>query len=378
MDKYLKYIGLSVFIFSSFLLFFSCENEKKQVIENTIPIYHLEIDSTNAKEFAQKFIDDLYNSDGLNKKNYNLYNSIDSIGVSLLSILDLYTILSEKTKTGSLIDFVKYDFETEKHKVIIRVFTPPQEVDFYEIFLDVKENEIVITDYLSYVNGVYVSEIINEIKSSNLSKEKLANTSLYIDSINDAFNNFDVDLAAIYFNSIDSTSRKLKLVSLFKLGLDIHSSNRNITFRNQIHKLEKGSNSYWLNSFYYFVEIERYPKARLSLMNLRERVGEDAILSYLEGITYFEEKNYAKAVELYTNALSISNQIPDIHFAKIICLIEKNEYTQAVESLLVMEDYFAVTNINWDKEFMGYPDFLISDEYSRWLERVGAIEDGLL
>jgi hypothetical protein len=40
-----------------------------------------------------------------------------------------------------------------------------------------------------------------------------------------------------------------------------------------------------------------------------------------------------------------------------------------------MEDYFDVRNINWDKEFMAYPAFLISDEYVQWLERVGVTED---
>jgi hypothetical protein len=63
-------------------------------------------------------------------------------------------------------------------------------------------------------------------------------------------------------------------------------------------------------------------------------------------------------------------KIPNIHFAKVVCLIEMREFIQAVESLLVMEDYFDVKNTNWDKEFMAYPEFLISDEYFQWLERI--------
>jgi len=45
------------------------------------------------------------------------------------------------------------------------------------------------------------------------------------------------------------------------------------------------------------------------------------------------------------------------------------EFVQAAESLLVMGDYFDVKNINWNREFMAYPAFLISDEYAEWLQR---------
>ena len=77
-------------------------------------------------------------------------------------------------------------------------------------------------------------------------------------------------------------------------------------------------------------------------------------------------------MEFYNEALAIEPTVPNIHFAKVVCLIEMKEFTEAAESLLVMEDYFDVTNTNWDKEFMAYPEFLISDVYSRWLERVRA------
>ena len=47
-----------------------------------------------------------------------------------------------------------------------------------------------------------------------------------------------------------------------------------------------------------------------------------------------------------------------------------NEFDLAVESLLVMDDYFEMNEINWDKEFIAYPEFLMSDSYNKWVERI--------
>ena len=127
---------------------------------------------------------------------------------------------------------------------------------------------------------------------------------------------------------------------------------------------------YWLKQYYLSLDSESYPKVREAIEGLRKSVGEDPILIYLNAATYFEEYNYSRALVLYNEALTMEPKIPNIHFAKVVCLIEMKEFIQAVESLLVMEDYFDVKNTNWDKEFMAYPAFLISDEYFQWLERI--------
>jgi len=132
---------------------------------------------------------------------------------------------------------------------------------------------------------------------------------------------------------------------------------------------------YWLRQYYLNLDLKSYGGVREAIDRLGNSIGDDPILTYLKAVTYFEEYNYSRALELYNQALIMEPAIPNIHFAKIVCLIEMKEFILAAESLLVMEDYFDVRNINWDKEFMAYPAFLISDEYVQWLERAGVTED---
>ena len=178
---------------------------------------------------------------------------------------------------------------------------------------------------------------------------------------------------------MDIALRETAIMKAIKFNMDFHSSPeiRTNTLEEKRHQIGKdGSQEWsWLRQYYLSLESESYAKVREAIEGLSKSVGEDPILIYLKAATYFEEYNYSTALELYNEALTIEPTIPNIHFAKVVCLIEMKEFVQAVESLLVMEDYFDVTNTNWDKEFIAYPEFLISDEYYQWLERVGYIGD---
>ena len=200
-----------------------------------------------------------------------------------------------------------------------------------------------------------------------------------MDSTIIAFSSLNPDLADLYYSKMDIALRETEIMKSIKYTLDFHSSaeNRSNALMRKNYEIEKdgGLVWYWLKQYYLSLDSESYPKVREAIEGLSKSVGEDPILIYLKAATYFEEYNYSTALELYNEALTIEPTIPNIHFAKVVCLIEMKEFTQAAESLLVMEDYFDVTNTNWDKEFMAYPLFLISDEYSQWLERVEYIGD---
>ena len=246
------------------------------------------------------------------------------------------------------------------------------------------DNTIAISDFTSFNKPNNCNEMMTELVNLFHVKRQLNDNDLkdgfrLMDSAINAFYSLNPDLADLYYSKMDVALRETAIMKAIKSNLDFHSSSgirTNALMRKNYEIGKDGSTVwYWLRQYYLSLESESYPKVREAIEGLSKSVGEDPILIYLKAATYFEEYNYSIALEFYNEALTIEPTIPNIHFAKVICLIEMKEFVQAAESLLVMEDYFAITNTNWDKEFIAYPEFLISDEYSQWLERVGYAED---
>ena len=369
---------------------FSCSNENK-VEKDTIYVpSKLNIDSVNASEFANSFILDIYNSDTVNARSkiQIKYNS-DSIFVSdLLAIedvfnkFDLFSMLNQHVLLGGDLNFQFYETHSQSQIIWVRLFTAPHELNYFRITLDVMDNAIVISDFTSFYNPTTCNEMMTELVNLLHAKRQLSDNDLkegfrLMDSTIVAFSSSNPDLADLYYSKMDIALRETEIMKSIKYNLDFHSSSEiraGALIRKNYETEKAGSQEwYWLRQYYLSLESENYAEVREAIEGLSKTVGEDPVLIYLKAITYFEEYNYNLAIELYNAALTKGPAIPNIHFAKVVCLIEMKEFTQAVESLLVMEDYFDVTNTNWDKEFKAYPEFLISDEYSRWLERVRAI-----
>ena len=383
---------LSGILFLIISLFFSCGSEVKEMKDNIYVPYKFEIDSANASVFAKLFIQNIYNSDtigarskiSINYKGDSIYIN-NLLGVpGLYSELDLFTQFNKKVLIGAELSLVKYTNHQNVHSLLLRLFTAPLEVDYFKLILDVKGNKIKISDYSSFMHEnscqIMMEELIDLVYiKGHVDLDEVDKAFNLIDSTVIAFNNLEPDLASVFFSKMDSKLRATKVVDLVKFNLEMHSSSEIRLSAINRKEFSTGDMDHRDNLFYFrfykYFENRKFSVARSSLKKLVDSQGKDAILIYLEAVTYFEEYNYSTAVELYNEALTIEPTIPNIHFAKVVCLIEMKEFVQAVESLLVMEDYFDVTNTNWDKEFMAYPAFLISDEYFQWLERVGVIKN---
>ena len=380
---------LSILFFLIISIVFSCGNENK-VEKDTIYVPHkLKIDSINASEFANSFILDIYNSDTVNARSkiQIKYNS-DSIFVSdllanedVFNNFDLFSVLHQPILTGGELDFQFYEVQNENSIIWFRLFAAPLELNYFRLTLAVADNAIVISDFTSFNTPNSCNEMMTELVDLMYTKRQLSNIDLIegfnvMDSTIIAFYSLNPYLADLYYSKMDIALRETGIMKSIKYNLDFHSSaeiRTNALIRKN-HEIGKGGSLEWswLRQYYLNLESKSYTKVREAIEGLSKSVGEDPILIYLKAATYFEEYNYLTALEFYNEALAIEPTVPNIHFAKVVCLIEMKEFTEAAESLLVMEDYFDVTNTNWDKEFMAYPEFLISDEYSRWLERVRA------
>jgi len=389
-----QYISkLSAFVLFTFFVFFSCDNEKEVKTAVQITPFELEIDSVNASEFAKSFVQDIYNSDTVSARNktHISYEGDASCVHELLTIdnvsseLDLFTQLNIQIMLGAVLNFSNYDSQSNEQIVWLRLFKAPLEVNFYRLRLKVENNKIVIQDYRSFTRGSNCVEMMKELTdlvcvSNTVDIQEIDRSFAYLDSTQMSFDRLDPESAGYYFSIINPALLGTSVIHAVKFNLELHSSSEirgNALALGQYTVDEKFDTGLY-NRLYYGLEKGDFLYARSAINELRNTVGNDPVLIYLEATTYFEAFDYERALPLYNDALIAEPTIPNIHFAKIICLVEMKEYTQAVESLLVMEDYFKVANINWDKEFMAYPEFLISDEYSQWLERVGAMEDEVL
>ena len=382
---------LYILFFLIISISFSCNNENKGKNGAIYVSSKLNIDSANASEFANSFIQDIYNSDTVTARSKIRINyKSDSIFVSdllaneyVFNNFDLFSVLHQSILLGGELDFQFYEIQNESNIIWLRLFTAPLEVNYFRITLAVMESAIVISDFTSFNTPNSCNEMMAELvnllhTSQEFSANDLKEGFRLMDSIIVAFSSLNPDLADLYYSKMDIALRETEIMKSIKYNLDFHSSSeiRANALKLKNHEIGKdGSLEWsWLRQYYLSLESESYTKVREAIEGLSKAVGEDPILIYLKAATYFEEYNYSIALELYNEALTIESAIPNIHFAKVICLIEMKEFIQAAESLLVMDDYFDVTNTNWDKEFIAYPEFLISDEYSQWLERITAID----
>ena len=392
MNKKQHISKLYILFFLIISVIFSCNNENKGKKDTVYVPIKLNIDSANASEFANSFILDIYNSDTVRARSkiQIKYNS-DSIFVSdllankdVFNNLDLFSVLHQPILLGGELDVQFYEFQNECNIIWLRLFTAPFEVNYFRITLAIMDNAIVISDFTSFNTPNSCNEMMTELVGLVFTKQQLSDNDLkggfrLMDSAIIAFSSLNPDLANLYYSQVDIALRETEIMKSIKYTLDFHSSaeNRSNALMRKNDEIEKDGDLvwHWLKQYYLSLDSENYPKVREAIEVLSKLVGEDPILIYLKAATYFEEYNYSTALEFYNEALTLEPTIPNIHFAKIVCLIEMKEFILAAESLLVMEDYFDVRNINWDKEFMAYPAFLISDEYVQWLERVGVTED---
>jgi tetratricopeptide (TPR) repeat protein len=386
-----QYISkLYILIFLIISVVFSCNNENKGKNDAIYVPSKLNIDSANASEFANSFILDIYNADTVSARSkIRIKYKSDSIFVSdllaneyVFNNFDLFSVLHQPILLGGELDFQFYEVQNESNIIWLRLFTAPLEVNYFRIMLTVMDNAIVISDFTSFNTPNSCNEMMTELVDLVYDKRQLSDNDLkegfrLMDSTIIAFYSLNPDLADLYYSKIDVALRETAIMKSIKSNLDFHSSSeiRANALMRKNYEIGKDGSTVWygLRQYYLSLESESYPKVREAIEGLSKSVGEDPILIYLKAATYFEEYNYSTALELYNEALIIERTVPNIHFAKVVCLIEMKEFVQAVESLLVMEDYFDVRNTNWDKEFMAYPTFLISDEYFQWLERIAAI-----
>lgn len=280
--------------------------------------------------------------------------------------------------SGNHLRFITYYQLDGKHFIILRNYIEPQTVNYFEFELRSNEGTISIVDVYDFSQSKLLSTMAKEYcnyygKFHETWKTVKAETELTLTNIEEKIANGNLKAAYAQLIEMDGSFKSTYMYTNIEESILLQSNVESIILdylydkSQRIALNEKGRS---LTMFYLNAYAGNNQDAMIALANLEDAVGEDGVLDYLKGNLFFEEGEMQKALEAFNRALAYDNEIFSFHVAKVKTLIEKKAYVEAAESLLVMDDSFNVKDLDWDEEFKLYPDFLSSEAYATWKNRL--------
>lgn len=386
----LKNNYLIIIFISFFFLIFSCksdknvENQKKSdsLTAREIGDFGFKIEQAIANNDTSKYYS-LLHSDNLLKNAINqLKVNGDTLQFAKAIVINKLNQLKQLSveSLNSIVELAKID--TSSQSLTFSIFTGGRNLDFLELKLKNK-NGIKIKDYTFYTQGASFFEQVLQT-SAILHNKKIEQkgefpfgylqlqTNLF--KLQDAIANQDnsSDSLSNIINKIPNNLLYLQEINNASMYIANMENNKRLT-QELLEKKIEVSKSINIKTYLNYLKYsynDQYSNGIDELKLLDSSFNDNVYLNYLIGTLYYELYDFNHAIEYYNASISKKPEIFDFHFAKIVAYIEMNEFDLAVESLLVMDDYFEMNEINWDKEFMAYPEFLMSDSYYKWTERI--------
>lgn len=367
--------------------FFSCGIDKDQPDNQPKEVPPVAINEQQCIYFAEKLHQSFADSNANYLNSYVAWNSLkkeicdskekEQMFDSLRVNWDIGNDFIGITYGHSDVRFITYYEEEGSHHIVFRVFDPPQSIAFYDFQLVGSDNKISIADIYDYDFGRSLKGIFsNELRIYNQCEKPWVECYL-------AFKNFkqtvtslmekgQLKLAYAYFKENKNLYEEhFEYTELYRAFIEHLGDAKLMTnyLLERVQKLPLGSNGRWLPLFYANALSGNYGDAQIALANLEAEVGKDTYLHFLRGNLFFEQEDYVSAVNSFNEALSTKEEAPVLHLGKVLSYIELEEFTKAVESLLVMSKYYKATNEEWMQEFADYPIFEQSEEFKEFLER---------
>jgi hypothetical protein len=365
-------------------------NGSEEVVESNILL-----NESICTDFAVKLHESFVNEDSTFLNSYinwellsNQVQSFNSTGDSSLK-KHAWNLLKQNfypgrdfTKVNALggsMRFVMYYKEKyNEHHIVLRTFYPPQHLNFYDFTLTSKGEYITINDIYSYEMGCSLTTLLGEqlnvmIKSAPDVKgitNYYTNTLSIISSAQEESESNNITAAYKLLIICDELFKTTNYYKHLEMGILNQSPDEKVqvtAIQKRVESISLEEKGRWLLLFYLSGLERNYAQARLCIQNLKDGIGEDEMLTYLEAVTYYEEGQYVKALELLNKVLASEQDFYIVHYAKLTAQIELSDYVAAIETLRNISNLFEASGINWDKELMGYPDFIVSDEYNDWL-----------
>lgn len=297
---------------------------------------------------------------------------------SIVKKFDVGNEFVELVYSESDVRFITYFSEEDNHYLVFRVFQEPQSLNFYEFELRGNADEIEIVDVYNYFTASSIRQMIKQeiFFWEGFGEEWYSKLTAFID-LENAFRELISDgklkeaflLTKKYAEEFGELER---FQNLYGMICEISgSSELMIGYLEdellEMSKLEKGR---WLSLFYLRSLQGDYSEAMIALSNLEKEVGEDLYIDFLKGNLYYELHDYESAIKWFNIALGQKEDVKIFHLAKAHSYAAMGQFVEAVESLLVMEDYFEIDGYDWKIEFAYASEFVQSPEFNEFLKRL--------
>jgi tetratricopeptide (TPR) repeat protein len=384
---------LMCFIFLNLFYVLSCSNEEKDGIPPFSDEINFELDEKTCTDFAVKMHSSIANGDSNFIKSYIDWKGIQQ-AISKDTIywdenkLEIFKAWKENVSpgndlmnelnNGSHLRFITYYHLDGEHFIILRNYIEPQTVNYVEIKIVAIGNSLAIADLYDFSQSMLLSEMgaeycnyLSELPGSWLDQQ--SEMLIQSDEIRNQIQIGDFKNAYAMLNETNIHFQNTYLYRDLKEQILMNSGSEEIAMKHLFDKSqrisvnEKGRS---LTMFYLNAYAGKNNDALIALANLESAVGDDGVIDFLRGNIYFEKNELNNAILHFNKALAYNSKVFSFHIAKIKTLIELSYYVEAVESLLVLDDFFDIESFDWDAEFIDYPDFMLSDEYGLWLQRL--------
>lgn len=372
--------------FYVFFAFFSCGSEK--VSENEFQeVYEVELTEQQCINFAEKLHQSFADSNSNYLNSYIAWSVIKEDLCKSELESEIFDTLKKHLNIGhdfigltyDNIDvrFITYYQVDEKHFIIFRVFEQPQSISFFEFELSGGAGEIYVNDIYDFnfgrsLRSSLASDLVSYVNCKTHWKECYQDLNNLLMEVDSLMTQGDLKLAYEYLKDNEQGFAKYNDYQTVFDQFVLQLGNGNIWVKREKEKIDAipmGDRGRWLPMIYFNAMQGNYAEAQIALANLEGEVGEDTYLHFLRGNLYFEMGDYNLAISSFNKALSMKSEIPIIHLGKIYSQIRLNEFTQAVESMLVMDDFYHLDNEQWILELADFGAFVESDEFNKFLER---------
>lgn len=297
---------------------------------------------------------------------------------TLVSRYDLASDFVTMTYSKADVRFITYYQRDDHHYIIFRVFEQPQNLNVYEFELKGNSKELYIADIYDYGSASSIrSSLESEINFwSQWGKEWKGRLKMF-NEVQLVFKNAmmkgDLKSAFLVTKELPEEFGELKRFrQMYGLICESSSSVELLLgyLEEELARIPLTEKGRWLPLFYLRTIEGNYGEGLIALSNLEKEVGEDVYIDFLKGNVYFEMQDYESAISYFNKALSVDAGVEIFHLGKIHSYINLSFYTEAVESLLVMDDSFDIKDLDWKSEFDLYPEFVSSLEFEEFLSRL--------
>lgn len=274
------------------------------------------------------------------------------------------------TSNFGRIDHVKtFISEEGEHIIVYRGFSDAG-INYFELLLGKKDDEIKIIDIYVATSFEYISTTIYELLNNMNGGADSKTISDSFQKVVEAISNQEYEQALEYLELIDEGSpyRETKLFMLYELNIYAQIDDDKYIEKIEQFKLKYGNNAgVNLMLIDYHLLKEDYDASLECIAELQDKYPEDHLINILKGTIYSLKKDYSNSIYYYEIAAKNYPDMLEIQDYLLVTYFEAGDYENGFKTIdsLIEADYF--TNEDAELYLLStYDNFAEWPEYQKW------------